>query len=255
MITVLTPTYNRAYTLTRLFESLMQQNCTFEWLIVDDGSTDETRSLIESFKLNTAFAIRYIHQPNSGKHIALNTGALAAHGEYCLIVDSDDALIPDALEVIEAQIAQYPSHIGWCFRRAYFNGRIIGNTSDMPQTIVMHPMQANHYFMGDLAYLFQTQALRDNPFPYIEGERFVPELLIWNRIADQGSIYYFPHITPYLCEYLPDGYSAGFKKNLRRNPKGFALYYADRLRRERKPIEQLKALIRLIQCYMYRWLR
>lgn len=255
MITVLTPTYNRAYTLTRLFESLMQQNGSFEWLIVDDGSTDDTQKLVEEFSPHATFDIRYIYQPNSGKHSAINTGAAAAHGEYCFIVDSDDALTPDAHEVIEAQIARHPDHVGWSFRRAFFNGRIIGNTSDMPQMIVMHPMQASHYFKGDLAYLFRTEALRANLFPQIAYERFVPELLIWNRIADQGSICYFPHIAPYLCEYLPDGYSANFKKNLRANPRGFGLYYADRLHREHKPIERIKALIRLIQCYLYRWLR
>ncbi|MBN2895282.1 MAG: glycosyltransferase family 2 protein [Campylobacterales bacterium] len=255
MITVLTPTYNRAYTLTRLFESLMHQNGSFEWLIIDDGSSDETQKLVEGFQSNALFEIRYMYQENSGKHIAINTGTAAARGAYCLIVDSDDALMPNALEVIEAQIAPHLNHIGWCFRRAYFNGTIIGNSTDMPQMIVMHPMQASHYFQGDLAYIFRTDALRAHPFPMIQGERFVPELLIWNCIADEGSICYFPHIAPYLCEYLPDGYSANFKKNLRVNPKGFGLYYADRLRREKRLIERLKALIRLLQCTLYGWLK
>lgn len=102
-ITVFTPTYNRAYTLRRLYESLRKQTqYDFEWLIVDDGSTDNTESLVQEFiRENSLFNIRYVKKENEGKHIAINVGAKIAMGKLFFIVDSDDALSTNAIEAIE----------------------------------------------------------------------------------------------------------------------------------------------------------
>ena len=95
MITVFTPTYNRAYTLKRLFESLQDQTFRdFEWLVVDDGSTDNTQELLADMQDNATFPMRVFRQENSGKHIAINLGAREAAGEWFFIVDSDDSLPP-----------------------------------------------------------------------------------------------------------------------------------------------------------------
>lgn len=103
MITVFTPTYNRAHLLHRVRQSLLQQNFVdFEWLIVDDGSTDETEQLVQSWiTQNPIIPIRYIKKTNGGKHTAINTGVQAAAGELFVILDSDDQLLPDALKLIE----------------------------------------------------------------------------------------------------------------------------------------------------------
>ena len=98
MITIFTPTYNRAYKLSDLYESLLQQTCfDFEWLIIDDGSTDNTRDLIETFDANGKFPIRYFYKQNEGKQVAINYAAKEAQGEWVFIVDSDDMLTTDAV--------------------------------------------------------------------------------------------------------------------------------------------------------------
>lgn len=100
MITVLTPTYNREKTLKRAYESLLSQSKKdFEWIIVDDGSTDNTKSLIEGFINENKLDIKYIYKTNGGKHTALNVGTNKAKGELLLILDSDDYLSDDAIEL------------------------------------------------------------------------------------------------------------------------------------------------------------
>ena len=100
LVTVFTPTFNRAHTLHRVFESLTQQTFRdFEWLVIDDGSTDNTQQLIDSWTQAADFPIRYFFQPNGGKHIAHNTALTLAEGTFLVIADSDDRFIPDALQI------------------------------------------------------------------------------------------------------------------------------------------------------------
>ena len=103
MITVFTPTYNRAYSLPNLYDSLCKQSFVdFEWLLIDDGSTDNTQELIKQWELERKIKIRYLFQPNSGKHVAINKGVKEAEGEIFFIVDSDDYIISDGLKKINA---------------------------------------------------------------------------------------------------------------------------------------------------------
>ena len=114
MITVFTPCYNRAYALQRLFESLQAQGSSdFEWLIVDDGSTDRTDELCRGFARDANFPVRYMRQENSGKHVAINRGAVEARGEWFFIVDSDDFLPPDSIETNERYLAQIETDPGF----------------------------------------------------------------------------------------------------------------------------------------------
>jgi len=252
MITVLTPTYNRAYTLERLYKSLLLQAIPFEWLIIDDGSTDGTKDLIATFQKDTPFLIRYVYQENSGKHVAINTGVSETRGDFVFIVDSDDALTHDALVLVfHAGNLLTQNEVGICFRRAYFNGTFIGNKKSFMVPLVLSPTDASNLFQGDLAYVFRTSALLSHPFPVIKGEKFVPELLIWNAIGDEGKIFYYPNQAIYVCEYLEDGYSANFKQNLRNNPKGFALFYQDQFFREKTFIRKIKCAVRYVQCRYY----
>jgi len=255
MITVLTPTYNRAHVLRRLHASLVAQACEdFEWLVIDDGSSDDTAGLIAELSRSSRFPVRYFFQPNGGKHSAINAGVRMAHGGWILILDSDDALITDALGVVHQAVDQYGGSekvSGFCFRKCHFDGRLIGKPSVLPGPVNLHPTIAGTMFKGDLAYVFRRTAMLREPFPVFQGEKFVPELLVWNRIGDAGEILAFPNRPIYCCEYLEDGYSANFKRNLRRNPKGFLLYYRTQFFRERSFTRQLKCAVRSLQCTWY----
>nr|WP_269848298.1 glycosyltransferase family 2 protein [Ralstonia sp. ASV6] len=249
----MTPTFNRAYTLPRLYESLVRQTSRdFEWLVVDDGSEDETGELISRLAKNKAVRIRYIAQANAGKHIALNTGVQQAHGDMILIVDSDDALVDGAIQQIKDRLTEHMREdlSGLCFRKALFDGKLLGRVIKA-DAMKLNPTEASKMFKGDLAYVFKRSTMASNPFPQIPGEKFVPELYVWNKIADMGCIVFFPEDVIYRCEYLPDGYTHNFMSTLKKNPKGFLLFYASQISRETSVLLKLKYSIRWLQCLYY----
>lgn len=254
MITILTPTYNRAYTLNRLYNSLCEQtNQRFDWLIIDDGSTDNTANHIKGMQKDQKLTIHYYYQLNSGKHVALNKGVKLSDKDWIFIVDSDDALTKDAIDTITYTINQYSTKkgiVGFCFRKAYFDNKMIG-VEVQDDILSISPTEASQIYQGDLAYIFSKTSLVNNPFPIIENEKFVPELYIWNKIADQGNILFFSKKIVYLAEYLADGYTQNFKHNLQTNPQGFKLFYQDQLKREKGLKNKLKCLIRCWQCNRY----
>ncbi|OLU34312.1 hypothetical protein BVH03_02555 [Pseudomonas sp. PA15(2017)] len=255
MITVLTATYNRAHTLTRLYESLSTQADTdFIWLIVDDGSSDETAQLIESFIASSAINIVYLRKANGGKHSALNTGVESLSDGWVLIVDSDDALAPHAIANIRSAICEQSSrnYAGLCFRKAFFDGKVVGRDDALSRVRKeMLPAKAGEIFRGDLAYMFRVKVIKKYLFPIIPGENFVPELYIWNKVAEDGGVFYYGDLAIYCCEYLEGGYSAGFESNLRRNPLGFLIFYVSQIRREPTWLRKLKCIIRVGQCLVF----
>ncbi|MBV2181872.1 MAG: glycosyltransferase family 2 protein [Castellaniella sp.] len=258
MLTILTPTYNRLRTLPVLYDSLCAQTCLeFEWLVVDDGSTDGTAAWMQSCQARaSAFPVRSLSQANGGKHVALNTGVRAARGNWVFIVDSDDYLTPDAVErVLDAlkQASSAPRSVsGVCFRRADPEGRLLGLPCEgIPSPYVGTPSQVGRMVRGDLAYVFRRDVMAELPFPIIPDEKFVPELYIWNRIADRGPIWFYLDRAIYRCEYLDDGYTRNFHVHLRRNPGGFLLFYAAQIGREPRWTDRLKAGIRSVQCLAY----
>ncbi|KMM83997.1 hypothetical protein SAMN04490203_1657 [Pseudomonas taetrolens] len=255
MITVLTATYNRAYTLARLYESLERQtNKQFEWVVVDDGSTDNSKALLDGFQQTATFPMRVVEQRNSGKHVAINTGVALAGREWIFLVDSDDALPPDAIEMFLSDVkdSTRENSVGYCYRKADLAGNMVGNVITAPRLAEpVSPTEAAALYQGDLAYIFRREAMLKHPFPTFEGEKFVPELLIWNRLSDEGSIQYFDHKIIYLCEYLEDGYSANFAQNLRRNPRGFGVYYKHQIGREKSLTRKVKCLVRYVQCRVF----
>lgn len=246
MITVFTPTYNRAYILPKLYESLCKQtSMDFEWLIVDDGSSDTTTELVANYKLqNTPFPILYFRQENAGKHIAINRGVQEAKGELFFIVDSDDQLTEDAIEWINvtySQIKGLDIFAGLSGIRVYPDGRRIGGGPDWGTIDATNLERVTKYrIAGDMAEIYITDILRQYPFPSFAGERFCPEAMVWNRIAQKYKLRYCHHPI-YICEYLEDGLTAKIIKIRHRSPKASMLYYAE-LQHMNIPIsEKMKA--------------
>ncbi|HAS8600269.1 TPA: glycosyltransferase family 2 protein [Vibrio vulnificus] len=254
MLTILTPTYNRENTLDRLYKSLNEQSCNnFEWLVVDDGSKDNTLQKVQNYKSESFFTINVYSKSNGGKHSALNTGVNLSNGEWICIVDSDDLLTNNAVEsILRATDTLSQEYVGICFRKANLMGEILGTPiNKLNIEEILTPTQAGHLYRADLAYVFKKSAMLSCPFPIISGEKFVPELYIWNRISDLGLIKFYSHDYIYLCEYLEDGYSHNFKDNLRKNPKGFSLHYSAQFFREKKIKAKIKCAIRWLQCQSY----
>jgi len=216
MITVFTPTYNRAHLLTNLFKSLNTQTVfNFEWIIVDDGSTDNTKDLINQFNKKTRFPIKYHYQINSGKHIAINKGIELAIKQFFFIVDSDDLLFENSIELINTyanKIINNKKFAGICGLKTYFNEEIVGgkvNYNELECTLIDY--RYKYKIKGDKAEVFKTSILKKYPFPTTQNEKFCPESLIWNRIGNQYN-FLFINKKLYKCEYLDEGLTSNIFK-------------------------------------------
>lgn len=226
-ITVFTPTYNRGYIIEKLYKSLKEQTIKdFEWVIVDDGSTDNTKEIVSKFDEDD-FKINYHLKVNGGKHTAINYGLDIAKGEYFFIVDSDDSLLPNSIERIIywiETIKNKEGFVGVSGLRGYNSSDIIGKTFS-GEFIDCTTLERNKYnIIGDKAEVFRTEILKKYKFPVVEGERFFSEAFIWNKLALDGyKIRWFNEIV-YICNYLDDGLTKNSKKIFESSPIGMLMY-------------------------------
>ncbi|MGO5325748.1 glycosyltransferase family 2 protein [Collinsella sp. LCP19S3_C6] len=239
MITVFTPSYNRAYTLPRLFGSLQRQTCSdFEWLIVDDGSTDGTAELCEEFAKEARFPLRYVRQENFGKHVAINRGAIEANGEWFFIVDSDDYLPPDSIEINKGYLSQISGDArfaGVSGVRARADGSwIIGqglSLKDVDSQVLerfsreyidatSQDYRVKFRMPGDRAEVVRTSLVRKYPFPWFEGERFVSEYYLWQSISEEGLKFRWFNKPSYCGDYLADGLTTNVRAVFLKSPLG-----------------------------------
>ena len=229
-ITVFTPTYNRCHTLERLYESLKKQTFTdFEWLIVDDGSTDETEELVTKFKKEQKITITYFKQKNSGKHIAINKGLDLAQGEWFFIVDSDDYLLNDAIQILEKYLQEIQNKklAGIFFRMEDENGKKIGDDFCSNKFVSNHlDKKYVKGIDGDLAEIFKTEILKRFKFPEFKGESFCAEGLVWNRIALEYNSLFVDEVI-YVAEYLNNGLSKNSINNRRKSASYSTLFYKE----------------------------
>ena len=225
MITVLTPTFNRGGGLQSLWDSLQKQTVKdFEWLVVDDGSTDGTKNLITQLQENSDFPIRYIYKSNGGKHTALNVGIQTICSELIFIVDSDDCVTDDAVESILKIHKKYRSQnniCGYAFLRAFPDGKVNGKKFDVNEKIGSYiDVRVNGDDTGaDKAEVFKTHCLKEFPFPEYPNEKFLGEDLVWVRMARK---YEMVHINKaiYVGNYLEDGLTNNRRKHNIASPIG-----------------------------------
>lgn len=228
-LTIFTPVYNRAHTVNRLYESLRRQRCfDFEWLIIDDGSSDNIRETVGNFVSN-CFPIRFFRKENGGKHTAYNTAVEAARGEYFMCVDSDDILADNAVIDIINFTVGLPAKCGIAAYKTDFCGNMLG--SEFPKNTeetTTYELSEKLGGGGEYTYIYPTDIVRQVPFPVFEGERFVTESVVYDRLDKICKIRFLPRIIT-ICEYQPDGYSASVNKIMKNNPIGYSLYFMQRI--------------------------
>ena len=245
MITVFTPTYNRAHTLTTLYQSLLAQtNRDFEWLIIDDGSTDSTEELVTRFIREGRLAIRYVHVPNGGKHRAINKGTDLARGEIFFIVDSDDWLTPDALEKIKLWFAEISKiegkFAGVSGQKGTDFAHALGTTFPGYSADVLYFDRTRYNIRGDKAEAFYTDVLRRYKFPEFPGENFITEAVVWCKIAQNGYALRYYNDIIYICEYRNDGLTKNATASRIKNIRGTLYAY-----RYLMNVPQLPLILRL----------
>ena len=224
-ITILTPTYNRLGDVEILWESLRNQTVkNFEWLVVDDGSTDGTKELIEQLQSESDFPIRYIHKENGGKHTALNVGIATIENELTFIVDSDDTLTKDAVSSILRIHQKYKGKVGLCgyaFLRAFPDGKINGKEFSSNEKIASYiDARVNEDdTRADKAEVFLTCCLKEFPFPEYPKEKFLGEDLVWVRMARKYKMVHVNQVI-YIGNYMQDGLTTNRRKHNITSPIG-----------------------------------
>lgn len=225
-LTIFTPTYNRSHTLGRTFDSLCKQKCKeFIWLIVDDGSTDQTAELVKKWQQQDyGFEIQYIYKENGGMHTAHNTAYANIHTELNVCIDSDDKMTLDAVEKIKVVWEQIrdKNYAGIIALDSDFNGNIIGKQfpTAMTETTLGGYYAAGG--QGDKKLIYRTDVINSVPeYPVFPGEKYVGLVYKYTLIDQKYKLYVLDDVV---CEveYQPDGSSGTMWKQYLQNPKGFA---------------------------------
>ena len=218
MITLFTPTYNRVHLLSRLYNSiLMQDVIDVEWLIVDDGSIDDTEALIENFKKEGIINIRYYKKSNGGKHTAINFGLQYAKGELFFIIDSDDVLAENALKIIKTHYQSIKNNDKICgivgLSQYIDKQEIVGDyflKNDWEVSFA--DIYLKYHLKGDKSVAFKTEVLRKYPFPEKQRIRFVFEAVVWHEMSKKYNVLALNKIVQFV-EYQKSGVSdSSFKK-------------------------------------------
>lgn len=232
MLTVFTPAYNREKELKRLYNSLLIQDFfDFEWLIVDDGSSDNTEKVVSDMINDGKIRIRYVKQVNRGKSCAVNHGIDLAEGELFFCIDSDDFFIPNVLKRVwkEYELIRDDKDIAGIGFLHWHAGteNIVGSAFPSDNmTDTYFNIYNKHKVTGDKQLIFKTEVMRKFKFPEIDNEKFVPEALLFNRISGSLKMKFFNTAIVYK-EYLESGYTSRYFDLAKRNPKGQSLYYRE----------------------------
>ena len=233
-ISVITPTYNRSNTLERVFHSLEQQTMkSFEWIIIDDGSIDNTKEVVSDFSKKAKFDINYIWQENNGKHIAVNKGVSIAKGEFIAIADSDDVFLAESFEKLLSYWDSIPEE-----EKKEYRGVTCRCYDPLTMLPIGKEFKNNIYDMNGLDSTYKyhnkfemwginrTSVMKEFPFPSImggakSGLRFYPETVIWNNM---GRKYKVRFVNDCLRGYYKDQSNATTNKKQSRAKENIYLW-------------------------------
>ena len=232
-LTIFTPAYNRAYTLHKCYESLKRQtNKNFKWMIIDDGSTDNTVDLVAKWKEKSDFEIIYIYKQNGGMHTAHNTAYENIDTELNVCIDSDDYLTDDAVEIIVSEWEKVKSEklAGLGALNVFESGEIIG--SKFPENIKLSKyfdIYNKYGVVGDKKFIYRTELIKKFPYPEYEGEKYVGLDYKYKKLDEE---YELALINKVVCvvEYMEDGSSKNMLKQYRNNPRGWCFFRVENLK-------------------------
>ena len=221
---IIAPIYNRSYFIDKIYQSLENQTYNnFEWIIIDDGSSDNLKEKIDLWDNDF---VKYYRISNSGKHIAVNYGIDLAKGDYCIVLDSDDIPKQNAFEIFNRNIldSKYQiSGIGCLIEDS--KNRLIGTKFNFDEEISILDAYSVKNMKGDKWFLFKTNILKENKYPIISDEIFLTEGIVHNRISRKKIKIKFINEILLTAYYISDGYTANKISLKKNNPLGYLMYY------------------------------
>lgn len=226
-ITVFTPTYNRAYLLPTLYNSLLNQtNKDFVWLVVDDGSTDNTKEVVQNWISENKIAIQYHYQENKGMVGAHNTAHYIMDTELCVCIDSDDYMPADGIDTILNLWKKhgYPESAGMVGLDAYKSGKIVGTNLPYIKECKFSELYVKYNMSGDKKFVHNRKVFNKFlPYTFFEGEKFPVTSYLYLLIEQKHKLLVFNEVFC-IVEYMPDGLSNNLFQQYKESPKSFAFY-------------------------------
>lgn len=239
ILTVFTPTYNRGYTLNKCYKSLKRQTYKdFTWLIIDDGSTDNTKDLVEKWIKENKVPIKYKYQENQGMHGAHNTAYEIIDTELNVCIDSDDYMPDDGVEKIISFWKENKREdlAGIIALDAYEDGNIIGKI--FPETLketTLFEVNNKYKIPGDKKLVYRTELTKKYPYPLFNGEKYVGLAYKYYKLDEK---YKLATLNEVVCivEYMDDGSSRNMLRQYRKNPRGFAFYRIENMKNKNSTV-------------------
>lgn len=227
-ITVFTPAYNRADLLPRCYESMKRQtNQQFVWMIIDDGSTDNTRELVDIWQNEVKnFDLEYYYKENGGLHTAYNEAISHIETPLCVCIDSDDFMPDDAIEKIlnfwdENGSDDYAGIVGLDF---YLNGKVIGDLLPNQKSVNLIDLLVGKYpiINGDRTNVVRTELYKKfAPMKVFEGEKNFNPHYMHLQISQEYDFLVLNENLRFV-EYQPGGMSHSMLKQYKNSPNSFA---------------------------------
>ncbi|MGB0065376.1 MAG: glycosyltransferase family 2 protein [Terracidiphilus sp.] len=250
IISIITATYNRSGVLRNLFKSLVDQNYDdIEWIIVDDGGTDNTGQIVAEFERKANFGIGYLRTENQGKSAAVNVALDLVAGDMVAIIDDDDYFLPGVFHKVAADytsIADDDTTAGLSYLTVDPEGRTWGKKFPMDRMISDHyKCRVNEHVWGDKCEFTKSKVLRENDIRYATGGMrfgFGGETVFFFKVADRGNTLYI-NMPVLVKEYRVDGLSVNWRRNSLENPQLSAEYYAAHLSPKIRPWIRLRYMV------------
>lgn len=254
-LTIFTPVFNREKLIRRLYESLLNQEFKdFEWLIVDDGSTDETKKIIEKIIDKKEITVRYFYKENGGKHSAYNLAIDKANGELFIIIDSDDIVLKSGIkEIIEKweKLENKNELLGISGIDLDSDEKIIGGYYPKNNMQCSHlTIREIYKVKGDKSEIYRTEILKGNYFPIYNDEKFLTEAILFDKLYKNYDTY-FMNIPLIIRDYQKNGLSDNSLKLRINSPIGAMNYYKQNKNICLTRIKKIKSSINYIRFYLH----
>ena len=255
-ISILTSTYNRAELLKNLYDSILKNirfGLDIEWLIMDDGSTDETKEVVQN--LQKDFEIKYFYQENQGKMVAINKLVEHATGDYIIDCDSDDYFTDNAFEIMKETIEKNQNEkdiYGLCFLKFDQNGNNMGDNFKNKKT-TMFDLYFKEGETGEKAILFKSEIRKKYKHELEHGEKFVTEARMYHQMDEKYKLICINEPIM-ICEYQDKGYTKNIIKQFKENPFGYYKYFEEILQKDFKGVSFNKRLYAIKHYILFSYL-
>lgn len=259
-LSILTATYNRANYLPKLYESIkenLKYNITPEWIIVDDGSTDDTKNIVQGFIDENKVIIKYLYQKNNGKMLAINEAVKMATGDLIVDCDSDDCFTNNSFEIIEKnakKLLQNQELYGLVFLKSEENGKISGKEFSQKEHITsMFDLYFKEDIGGEKIIVYNSKIRKQYSHQLEHNEKFITEARMYHKMDEKYKLLAINEVIEQ-GSYIEDGYTKNINKTFKESPYGYYMYFKELLQKDMRGVMFSKRLYAIKHYILFSYL-